>query len=80
MTAALEVNEAKIWATNQGADWWNNWRALMEPVGRITVVTPSMGGDLARVACDSKDDATALRDVMVSTGGIHKGALKVVNR
>lgn len=77
MSAALQVNEARIWATRQGDDWWNSWRARMERTGRITILTPSLGGDLVSVACDSRDDAVWLRDHMVSFAGIPKGALKV---
>jgi hypothetical protein len=78
VTAALEVNECKIWASLLGADWWCEWRARMEPIGRITVITPSIGGDLVHVACDSREDADWLRNHMISFGGVHKNAVRVV--
>ena len=76
----LEVNEARIWATDQGAQWWDTWRIRMEPVGRITVLTHSLGGDLVRVACDSKPDAEWLRDHMTGFAGIHASAVKITRR
>lgn len=77
MTAwACEVNEARVNATVTGADWWAGFRQRMEPVGRITVVTPSLGGDRVHVACASRDDAAWLKRHM-ETEGIPGGAIKV---
>lgn len=76
-TAALEVNEAVIWATARGSEWWNLWRIRMEPVGRITIITAGLGGDLVHVACDTKEDAEWLRDHMISFAGVPKAAVRV---
>lgn len=75
--AGLEVNEAVIWASRRGNDWWNEWRILMERTGRITIVTPSLGGDLVYVACDSDSDARWLADHMTGFAGIPARAVKV---
>lgn len=77
-TAAIQVNEAAIWASNQGAGWWSAWRLRMEPAGRITVIIPSLGGDLVRVSCDSREDAAWLRDHLVRSGGVPGSAVKIV--
>jgi hypothetical protein len=77
VTAFLEVNEAVIWATQHGSEWWNLWRARMEPLGRIEVITPSLGGDRVRVACDSPEDAAWLLSRMTGSEGIPKSAVKV---
>jgi|HubBroStandDraft_2_1064218.scaffolds.fasta_scaffold16773_2 hypothetical protein len=68
MTAGVEVSEAVIWATQRGADWWTDFRRRYEPAGRVTVVTPSVGGDLVRVACDDAEDAAWLRGHMLAEG------------
>lgn len=73
----VEVNEAAIWASARGSDWWNLWRLRMEPAGRITIITPSLGGDLVRVACDSRDDAEWLAGHMKEHAGIPARAVKV---
>lgn len=77
MTWAVEVNEVRILACGRGADWWAAWRSRMEPAGRITVITPSVGGDLVYVACDSKDHAAQLRSHMTDVAGIPAAAVKV---
>lgn len=74
---AVEVNEAAIWATQRGAEWWNAWRIRMEPVGRIEIITATLGGDLVRVACDSLADANWLAGHMRDFAGIPKNAVKV---
>jgi len=78
MSGALEVNECVIWASQRGNDWWNEWRLRMEPLGRITVLKPSLGGDVVSVACDSREDAEWLHDHMISFAGIPKSAVKVL--
>lgn len=75
-TYVIEVNEAAIWASQQGTEWWNLWRR-MQPSGRITVVTPSLGGDRVRVACNSKEDAQWLAGHMTSFAGIPRRAIRV---
>jgi hypothetical protein len=76
-TWGVEVNEAAIWASRMGSDWWNEWRLRMEPVGRITVITPSLGGDRVHVACDSEDDARWLAGHMTGFAGVPARAVKV---
>jgi hypothetical protein len=76
-TYVVEVNEAGIWASQRGSTWWNEWRLRMEPTGRITVITPSLGGDRVHIACDSKDDAQWLAGHMHEFAGIPKAAVKV---
>ena len=77
MSYAVEVNEARVLATRQGAGWWIAYRSQAERARRVTVVTPSIGGDLVRVACDDQEDAAWLRDHMADSG-IPVTALKVV--
>jgi hypothetical protein len=72
----VEVNEAVIWATRRGVVWWNEWRIRMERI-RITIITPSVGGDLVHVACDSDSDARWLADHMTGFAGIPARAVKV---
>jgi hypothetical protein len=74
---AVEVNESAIWATRMGVTWWNEWRLHQERTGRITVITPSVGGDLVRVACDSKEDAAWLCSHMTGFAGIAERAVRV---
>jgi hypothetical protein len=68
MRCVLEVNECRINATASGSRWWSTWRGYMEPAGRISTMTASLGGDLVHVACDSREDAVWLRDHMISAG------------
>lgn len=76
-TWGVEVNEAAIWASRCGVRWWNEWRLRMEPIGRIAIITPSLGGDRVHVACDSKDDAQWLAGHMTGFAGIPASAVKV---
>ena len=76
MTYAIEVNEARIFATGGRTDWWSTFRARTRR--RITTVTPSVGGDLVRVACDDREDAVWLRDHMVDAGEIPVTAMQIV--
>lgn len=64
----VEVNEARIFATGAGLDWWLSFRRHMEPAGRITVLTASLGGDRLTVACDSSAHAGWLHDHMIASG------------
>lgn len=72
----LQVNECRAFATGRGSTWWTDFRRRMEPAGRITIITASLGGDLVHVACDSKEDAAWLRGHMTSEG-IPESAVKV---
>lgn len=74
---AVRVNECLVLATEKGADWWVWFRWAMEPIGRITVVTASIGGDLVDVACDDRDNADWLAATAVDHG-VPKSAVKVV--
>jgi hypothetical protein len=57
MTAAVEVNECRIYATQGGIDWWTTFRQRFENTGRITTLIMSVAGDLVSVACDARTDA-----------------------
>lgn len=75
--AALEVNEARILATQQGAGWWLEFRHRFEPIGRLEILIASIGGDRVRVACDDKEHAAWLLGSAVEHG-VPKSALKIV--
>jgi hypothetical protein len=72
----VEVNEARIYATRRGLDWWVAFRVSLASTTRITVLLASVGGDLVDVACDSSGDAAWLLDHMISEG-VPAHALKV---
>lgn len=76
MSAAVEVNEARVWATGQGADWWAHFRIRHEKT-RITLIRSSIGGELVSVACDDLDDAQWLARHMIEHAGLPKTAVKV---
>lgn len=76
MSAAVEVNECRIFATQMGVDWWLLFRASGDRTGRIKTLVPSPAGELCSVACDSREDAQWLADHMISQG-IPKSAVKV---
>lgn len=79
MTAyVVEVNQAAVHFTGQGASWWQVYRLWYRDSARITEI-PSWvpGGGLALVACDSREDANWLAGHMVDFGGLPKTAIKV---
>lgn len=76
MTAALEVNEAKVLATGCGVSWWLEYRARFEPIGRVEVITASIGGDRVEVLCDDREHADWLLAHAIGNG-IPRSALKV---
>jgi hypothetical protein len=76
VTAAVEVNECRVFATQMGVDWWNLFRHAHTDSGRITTLTPSPAGDLCSVACDSREDAQWLASHMLEQG-LPKSAVKV---
>ena len=76
--AALRVNEATVFATGRGADWWALYRQRAEAADRVTVITASIGGDMVEVACDSPMDADWLRDHMVERQGLPSAAVRVI--
>lgn len=73
----VEVNEAKIFATTGGVAWWLAFRQRFEPIGRIEVVTASIGGDRVRVECDDRHHADWLK-ATAQENGVPKAAVKVV--
>jgi hypothetical protein len=75
-TAAVEVNEAKIFATRGGSDWWLMFRSRFEPIDRIKVITASLGGDRVEVQCDDREHADWLLAHAVGNG-VPQSALKV---
>lgn len=76
MSACVEVNEAAVWSTQRGTDWWNTFRLRFERIDRIEVVTHSLGGDRVRVACDDRDHAVWLANHMVEFGGLPRTAVR----
>ena len=73
--SAVRVNEAKVFATTSGADWWAVFSIHQH--ARLTPVVVSMGGNLVDVACEDEDHATWLAAEMVGRG-IPQGAVKVI--
>ncbi len=63
----IEVNEAKVFATTQGTEWWAAFRQRFDAT-RITDVTVSLGGNLCHVVADSRGDADWLAEHMVDMG------------
>lgn len=78
MTAAVEVNECRVFATQMGVDWWLLFRHAHTNSGRITTITPSPAGELCSIACDSAEDAQWLADQMLAHG-LPKSAVKIRN-
>lgn len=76
MTAAVEVNECRVYATSQGGDWWTWFTFAHKNNGRITVLKPSLVGALCSVACDDAEHAKWLADHMVENG-VPKSAVRV---
>lgn len=77
MTAYVEVNEAKIFATTGGVSWWLAFRHRFETSGRITVDVASLGGDRVRVECDDREHADWLK-ATAQENGVPAAAVKVV--
>lgn len=75
---AVQVNEAALFATRLGVDWWLAFRRMFDASGRITETTISLGGSMCDVACDSTEDAQWLADQMINVHGFPKRAVKVV--
>ena len=77
MSASLEVNECRVFATASGSEWWSMFRQHWnQPAGRITVLSSTLGGELVSVACYDLEHAEWLRDTAISNG-IPSAALKV---
>ena len=64
----VEVNEAMVFATDRGTDWWITFMLAHRGTNRITEVTATIGGALCHVECDSREHATALAATMVERG------------
>jgi hypothetical protein len=79
VSAAVEVNEAKVFATRTAADWWVLFRMQAERASRIKVVTASIGGDRLLVACDDAAHAQELVALFVEKG-LPKSAVKVARK
>ena len=76
MSAALEVNECRVFATVTGSAWWVMFRQRFRNTERITVLTSTLGGDVVSVACQDIEHAEWLRDTGVANG-IPRTAFKV---
>jgi hypothetical protein len=74
---AVEVNEARIWATLCGGEWWRWFMERFRRSGRIRVVSTSLGGDLYRVAMDDRDHARAWINAAMDSG-VPRTALRIV--
>ena len=64
----VEVNEAMVFATDRGVDWWITFLLAHRHGDRITEVMATIGGALCQVECDSREHATALAATMVEHG------------
>lgn len=75
---ALRVNEVVVncYCSREAANWWALYRAR-GPASRFTTVLAAIPGDLVEVACEDRQDAEWLRDLLVERG-IPKTALKVI--
>lgn len=73
---AVRVNEIKVFATRTAADWWAMYR-LRGPDNRFAVVTATIGGEVVDVACDDREHAEQLLELMVERG-VPRTALSIV--
>lgn len=64
--ASVRVNECKVFATTQGADWWLAFRSFNHD--RITDVVVSIAGNISDVSCSDDDHARELAAMMVERG------------
>ena len=76
MRRFVEVNEAAIFATGTAAEWWALFEARFTPAGRITVLTPSIGGNRVHVEVDDEEHAREFVAMLISHG-VPKNAVKV---
>lgn len=67
MSTEVIVNECRVFATRDAADWWSLFR-LRGPVSRFRIVTASLGGDLVAVACDDREHADWLSSTLIENG------------
>ncbi|ROO52737.1 hypothetical protein EDC02_7678 [Micromonospora sp. Llam0] len=72
----VEVNEAAVFATGRGADWWAWFLIAHHGTGRIREVAVSIGGAICHVACDSREHATQLAESMITQHGLPRAAVK----
>jgi hypothetical protein len=77
----VEVNEIKILTyggiSEDAVRRWILWRSRMDRTNRITVLNGlSIAGELIHVACDDRDDARQIAE-MLQGWGVHKSALNV---
>jgi hypothetical protein len=64
----VEVNEAMVFATDRGTDWWITFMLAHRGTNSITEVFATIGGALCHVECESREHATALAATMVERG------------
>lgn len=76
MTAYVEVDECKAWASDRGFAWWMTYRGRFEASGKLTVVK-SGWLDVVRVSAADREEAEFMRSHMANVGGMPKSALKV---
>lgn len=74
----VEVDEDKVMATYQGANWWQLHRQRFVASGKLTVVKPGFFGDLIRITAADAEEAEFMRGHMVDVGGMPRTAVRVV--
>jgi hypothetical protein len=72
----VEVNDCLIVATGQGREWWATYQIRHANTGRIVWVDMTIGGGLAHIPCDDREDADEVR-AMLLDHGIHPKAAKI---
>lgn len=72
----VEVNDCLINATGHGREWWALYQIRHANSGRIVWVDMSVGGGLAHIPCDDREDAEEVREMLLGHG-IHAKAAKV---
>jgi len=73
----VEVNEVHItlYASRDTANWWATYRQHFD-TARFTEVNSCLIGDLVQVACENRDHAQWLHDLLIEKG-VAKAALKI---
>jgi hypothetical protein len=72
----VEINECGIFANGPAAEWWVR-NVLMRPIGnRLDWLTVNLGGGIAQLPCEDKEEAEFVRDYMLENG-VHRTHAKV---
>ena len=70
----LEVNEARVFASRRGMEWWGWFRMSRERAGGVEIVAASIGGD--RVRFDFDNAAAFIK--VATDNGVPQQAIKVI--